>query len=67
METGTKVRLSSTGEVGIILHSWNDSETGDEDNHIAFFGEDFPIGQPERSPYVLRYFTSSLEKIDVSD
>ncbi|MEM6258155.1 MAG: hypothetical protein AAGI37_07565 [Planctomycetota bacterium] len=67
MEIGTKVKLASTGEVGIILHSWKDPETGDEDNHVAFYGEDFPIGQPDRSPYVLRYFTNTLEKIEVND
>lgn len=57
---GQKVRLKSTGEVGVIVCLWT-NDHGDEDSYIAFFGAAFPTGEPAQKPYVLRYFTTGLE------
>ena len=64
MTVGDKVRLKSTGEVGIVIHSWHDTQLSVQDNYIAFFGDEIPSGEPEAIPYVLRYLSSSLEKIE---
>ena len=64
MEPGTRVRLSDTGEVGIVVHSWYNDEIDAEDNYVVFFGAEFPNGQPARIPYVLRYATPGLEILD---
>ena len=61
---GTKVKLISTGEVGIVVHGWQNLEMDAMDYHIAFYGELFPKAEPSEPPYVLRYLESSLEKID---
>jgi len=59
---GDRVVLRSTGECGVILHSWTD-EHGDEDCYIAFFGQHFPApGQVIEKPYVLRYYAMSLRR-----
>lgn len=58
---GCKVKLISSGEVGIVIHSWVNEELATIDCHIAFYGSEFPIGQPKKPPYVLRYLASSLE------
>jgi hypothetical protein len=60
---GQKVRLLSTGEVGIVVWNWR-NENGDIDVYVAFFGMEFPVDEPEEKPYVLRYYDSSLEPID---
>ena len=61
---GTKVRLRSTGEVGIVIYAWYEEEIAGEDCYIAFFGEEFPKGKPLEKPYVLRYAPESLEVIE---
>ncbi len=58
------MRLVSTGEIGVIVHSWENQELGATDYHVAFYGAEFPIGKPEEPPYVLRYLDSSLESIE---
>jgi len=58
-----RVKLSATGEVGIVIYSWFNDEIDGEDNYVAFFGAEFPTGQPSERPYVLRYSSSSLEPI----
>jgi hypothetical protein len=63
IQIGQRVRHISTGEVGIVVHVWIDPETDAEDAYVAFFGRDFPAGKPAEIPYVLRYFTSSLEPV----
>ncbi len=60
---GQKVRLRSTGEVGIVVWLW-ENEHGDAEVYAAFFGMEFPVGEPKEKPYVLRYYDSSLEPID---
>jgi len=60
---GTKVRLVSTGEVGVVIWAWEDDVVG-RDLYVAFFGRRFPNGVPEAPPYVLRYLPSSLELFD---
>jgi len=60
---GTKVKLISTGEVGVVIYGWVDKVMGD-DYYVAFFGKGFPSGEPTDKPYVLRYAGMSLETID---
>jgi hypothetical protein len=57
---GDRVALVSTGERGIVIHTWHAEEIGGEDCYVAFFGKAFPKGKPRRIPYVLRYAASSL-------
>ena len=59
---GTRVRLS-TGEVGIVIHTWTDAEMECDDCYVAFFGDSFPVGKPDCIPYVLRYLATSLEPL----
>lgn len=49
-------------EYGIVIHVWHNEEIDCEDAYVAFFGDDFPTGKKPAKPYVLRYFTSSLER-----
>jgi hypothetical protein len=56
---GDRVLLKSTGEVGIVVWTWDDEVLG-ADTYVAFFGNEFPVGAPEKKPYVLRYASSSL-------
>lgn len=63
LRNGQKVRLTSTGEVGVVVWTWRD-EHGDADAYVAFFGEAFPDGAPAEPPYVLRYYESSLEALE---
>lgn len=51
-------------ECGVVVHIWNDPETGDDDAYIAFFGSQFPVGKPTAKPYILRYFVAGLEVIE---
>jgi hypothetical protein len=62
MRSGDKVRLRSTGEVGVIVWGWNDEVMG-RDFYVAFFGNQFPDGKPTEKPYVLRYAECSLELV----
>jgi len=59
---GDAVRHRDTGEVGIIV--WmRSSDDGAADTYVAFFGDSFPVDDPKEKPYVLRYYSTSLEKI----
>ena len=51
----------STWELGMVIHIWPDPDTGDQDAYIAFFGDQLPVGKPQRKPYVLRYYVAGLE------
>lgn len=66
LEAGTPVVYSGTGvdEHGVVVHCWTDDETNLYDCYVAFFGIAVPEGKPERKPYVLRYFASSLRVVD---
>lgn len=65
---GTRVRLDSlvtdddepTPEFGVVVHCWLDDEIGMFDCYVAFFGPEFPDGEPSEKPYVLRYAATSL-------
>lgn len=59
LHIGQKVKLASTGEVGVVVWTWTDSY-GEQDTYVAFLGNDFPTEVPENKPYVLRYAASSL-------
>jgi len=63
---GTRVRLNNEGdellsEYGVIVHCWRDEKIHAFDCYIAFFGDQFPSGEPSEKPYILRYYASSLE------
>jgi hypothetical protein len=62
---GDRVTLASSGECGIIVHSWASGDLGDqEDCYVAFFGTAFPPPgiAPQQIPYILRYAASSLRR-----
>jgi len=63
-EPGTKVKLMGSDEVGVVVCGWEDPHGG-YDYYIAFFGDSFPKGSPDTKPYVLRYFETSLEIVNV--
>ncbi len=57
---GDRVLLDSSGECGIVVHTWA-CEEFDEDCYVAFFGDRFPLADEAPSkPYILRYFATSL-------
>ena len=63
VEVGVRVRLRSTGEVGVVVACWFDGVLDDVDCYVAFFGDAFPApgAPPAAKPYILRYLASSLE------
>lgn len=63
-QSGSKVKLVSTGEVGVVIHSWKNPQLNTVDYHVAFYGTQFPVDEPENPPYVLRYSEASLKAID---
>ena len=63
MKVGTRVKVISTGEVGIVVYSWEYKILQTTDNYIACFGYFFPENEPTEKPYILRYLDSSLEEI----
>ena len=65
IEVGNRVRLESTGECGIVLHTWR-NDVGDVDCYVAFFGDEFPRRDEQlaRIPYVLRYGAVSLRFVE---
>lgn len=65
-EVGQRVYIDSFGEkeVGIVLHCWFDEEIKSYDCYVAFFGNSFPKGKPDEIPYVLRYSSTSLIKVE---
>ncbi|MBV9883772.1 MAG: hypothetical protein JO276_12260 [Sphingomonadaceae bacterium] len=68
LPSGTKVRLDSLAEdgpeVGVVVHCWLSEEIGAYDCYVAFFGSDFPSGEPGERPYILRYAVTSLVVVD---
>lgn len=63
LQPGDRVRLISTGEVGVVVWTWRDDELDGPDTYVAFFGESFPMGRPDQPPYILRYFATSLQRL----
>jgi hypothetical protein len=65
---GTLVRYDGVDEgkpeYGIVVHCWLDDEMAAYDCYVAFFGNQKPTGKPTETPYVLRYFSSSLKALD---
>jgi hypothetical protein len=54
-------------EIGRVIHCWDDGDQGDWDCYIAFFGygEVAPTtAEKPDKPYVLRYWSGSLEIVD---
>jgi hypothetical protein len=63
LRVGQRVKHRSTGEVGVVVWVWADKH-GDIDAYVAFFGTEFPGGEPEEKPYVLRYYANTLEALE---
>jgi hypothetical protein len=62
IEGGVKTPKS---ECGVVVHCWESEHlTGMYDCLVAFFGDNFPLGEPAEAPYVLRYAAVSLEVIE---
>jgi hypothetical protein len=61
---GTRVRYDGWAEdepeYGIIVHCWLNPKLAMYDCLVAFFGNEFPVGEPAEHPYVLRYSAASL-------
>ena len=64
LSIGMKLRLKSTGEVGIVIWTWHNEFLVAHDCYVAFFGKELPAGEPSETPYVLKYLSTSLERID---
>lgn len=64
IEPGTKVKLPSTGEYGIVVHCWYSQNILDFDCYIAFFGTSFPSKDTDYKPYIFRYAAVSLEILE---
>jgi hypothetical protein len=63
---GTQVRYDGAGrpEYGVVVHCWANAEIGGRyDCYVAFFGAGIPAGEPEETPYILRYAAISLSPI----
>lgn len=67
---GTAVRHSGledgSVQYGIVVHCWLDEEIANCDCYVAFFGDQLPSGKPAEKPYILRYASVSLERVDSS-
>ena len=64
---GTWVRhdgLPEGPEFGVVIHCWD--EGGFYDCYVAFFGDVAPTGRPAEKPYVLRYASTSLTKLQTA-
>lgn len=67
LKSGTKVRRSLPGqyeEVGVVVHSWYNEELQAWDYYVAFFGDKYPVGKPDKIPYVLCYLEGSVEPLE---
>ncbi|EAM52467.1 hypothetical protein WH8501_17200 [Crocosphaera watsonii WH 8501] len=64
IKPGTKVRLPSTGEYGIVAHCWYSEEIYDYDCYVAFYGTSFPDEKTYCKPYIFRYTATSLEILE---
>ena len=68
LQPGQKVRLRSTGEVGIVVWLWQ-NESQDTDVYVAVLGDKFPETEYPQDhsptkPYLLKYYATSLEPIE---
>ena len=62
IEPGTRVKLTLTGEYGMVTHCWYND--GFFDCYVAFYGRYFPDKETKCKPYILRYGAVSLEIIE---
>ena len=66
---GTPVRYDGSEdgpEYGVVVHCWLDEAMEAHDCYVAFFGNKQPTGKPSEKPYILRYFSTSLEVVDLN-
>jgi len=68
LPAGTKVRydglVKGGPEFGVVIHCWISEEFNGYDFLAAFFGNEFPSGEPTDKPYVLRYAAVSLTVVN---
>lgn len=64
LSPGTRVRYDGWAEdrpeYGVVVHCWLNPEIAAYDCLVAFFGSDFPDGEPAEPLYILRYSARSL-------
>lgn len=67
LKPGTKVRYEGCldgVEYGVVVHCWPMENLDFYDCYVAFFGNQMPKGKPKEKPYILRYASTSLVKVD---
>jgi hypothetical protein len=71
IEPGTLVRydgLTDGGpEFGVVVSCWLHPQVKFYDCYVAFFGAEVPKGEPEMKPYVLRYASVSLARLELAE
>jgi hypothetical protein len=69
IEVGTWVRydglVGGGPEFGVVIHAWFDAEADFHDCYVAFFGAELPVGALTKKPYVLRYASGSLARLEI--
>lgn len=65
---GTTVRYDGLAEggpeFGVVVSCWLDPAVGLHDCYVAFFGRELPSGAPTEKPYILRYASTSLARLE---
>lgn len=64
LESGLNDAGEEAPEYGVVIHCWRIEELDAYDCYVAFFGSEFPTGEPNEKPYILRYYTSTLETVE---
>ena len=60
---GTVVRLSDTGEEGLVVHRWMRQEIQAPDCYVALLTGQRPDWRTDERPQILRYASTSLTLI----
>lgn len=68
IEPGTLVRYDGPTdggpEFGVVVSCWLHPQVKFYDCYVAFFGTEVPKGEPEQKPYILRYASVSLARLE---
>lgn len=71
IEPGTLVRydglIDGGPEFGVVVSCWLHPQVKFYDCYVAFFGSAIPEGEPEQTPYVLRYASVSLARLELAE
>lgn len=65
IKIGDMVILTSTQEIGMVVHQWKNKFTDLTENYVCFFGKEIPKGRPQRKPQVLKYESHYLKKFNI--